>query len=254
MARGAEADHRRRPPDPLRDLDHLLAQEARQDRRELFAAVPREDVAVAERRLHRDRRPLEDLVAADVAVRVVHELEAVDVHHQEPHRRAAPFRPRQLQPQHLLELPVVPEPGERIAERGLACDPEDEVVVELRLHGVAEPALDQDIRCLAADAVLGARGDESRYLLVGDRERVGDEEERDAAEALVVLEAVDAVEEARARRVVVVPCEEKRIWSSVGDGVDDRFILRDDDRRELHIADRREDPRPQFFALLRPPM
>ena len=74
----------------LRDLARPRLVRARQQDRELVAAVAEDAVALAERLPHRAGDPAEELVAGGVAVRVVVGLERVQVEHEQGERDAAP--------------------------------------------------------------------------------------------------------------------------------------------------------------------
>ena len=103
-----------RGADPVRDLPGPRLAHARHEDRELVAAVPEDEVAVAHRLGHRMGDPGQQRVARRVAVRVVVGLERVEVQHQqcERPRPADPFA------QLPLERAVVPEARQRVV-RGL---------------------------------------------------------------------------------------------------------------------------------------
>ena len=125
--RRAGAGPRRSRPPPARG--------ARQDDRELLAAVARDQRAlVAHARGDRGSDLLQAAVAAAVAVQVVVGLEVVDVDHDQRDRLAVPGRvmPRALQ--RLVEAAAVGEQGQAVGRRQLA----QAVLEQLLLGDVAE--------------------------------------------------------------------------------------------------------------------
>jgi hypothetical protein len=81
--------------------------QVRQDREELVAAVPREDVAAPECGLHSAGSSAQHLVTDGVPERVVDELEAVEVDVQQRHRRAVAPRTLERCRQQFLDLRAV---------------------------------------------------------------------------------------------------------------------------------------------------
>ena len=99
--------------DRLRDREAFVLVAARQEERELVAAEPERLAALAEAR--GDLR--EHAVADRVAEAIVDLLEVVDVEQAEGQRDAALLCLVEVALQPLVEVPVVPEPGQRVGER-----------------------------------------------------------------------------------------------------------------------------------------
>jgi hypothetical protein len=109
-----------RRPRALGGLGRLRPVDARQDERELLAAEPRDEVALAHRGAQPRRGGDEHLVALGVAVGVVDGLEVVEVEHDDGERPAEAGRARDLLLQPLVAGAVVEQPGEPVRARLLA--------------------------------------------------------------------------------------------------------------------------------------
>ena len=104
-----------RDDDPVGGVLGGLAVGVRQDDRELVAAVARADVAGSQGRSDLLGGPGQDAVAEQVAERVVHELEVVEVDHQQGQRRLRALSPDDLLAQPLVQVAVVEEAGQLVA-------------------------------------------------------------------------------------------------------------------------------------------
>ena len=99
--------------DRLRDREAFVLVAARQEERELVSSEPERLAALAEAR--GDLR--EHTIADRVAEAIVDLLEIVDVEQAEGQRDAALLCLVEVALQPLVEVPVVPEPGQRVGER-----------------------------------------------------------------------------------------------------------------------------------------
>ena len=124
-ARDADADGDRRirrraflhgPAQRLREFDCLRAIGARQDHRELLAAVAAHAVAAPDALLQLRRHQLQHLVSAGVAVAVVKLLEVVDVDDQQRERATAAPAALELADRHFVEEAAVRHAGQRVGE------------------------------------------------------------------------------------------------------------------------------------------
>jgi hypothetical protein len=127
----------RRGEDPPADLAAGVDVGYRQEDRELVAADPERPVAAPQ---HGRRHPADGLkepVAAGVALRVVHDLQVVDVDQEQSKRQLHPLRHLELTGQLVLERTVVAEPRQAVDERVVA-GPAVELLqlVALTLEGV----------------------------------------------------------------------------------------------------------------------
>ena len=103
--------------DVVGDLPRLVERTAREQHRELVAADARDGVRIAHPLLQERRDLAQQVVACDVAARVVHELEAVEIEvaHDVAHALAARGVESGAEP--ALELGAIHEPRQRIVAR-----------------------------------------------------------------------------------------------------------------------------------------
>ena len=104
------------------------------DDRELLAADPADDVRRTDARAQDLAEPDQDLVPDTVPVDVVELLEVVDVEHEDGDRVVRTARARQLGPEAVVEVAVVPEPCERVG-LSLVLEPRPDLGVVEREHG-----------------------------------------------------------------------------------------------------------------------
>ena len=112
-----EQPRRRRPADPLGDLDRLLGRRLRQQDRELLAAEAGRNVVVAELRAEDLRDPLQDGVAGEMAVGVVDVAQQVEVGHDQRQRPLEALARAQLVLERGREVARVEEAGLRVDAR-----------------------------------------------------------------------------------------------------------------------------------------
>lgn len=106
-----------RRAEPLRDDRRAPGVGLRQQQHELLAALPEGEVDLADLAAHPAGELGQHGVPRRVAVRVVDGLEPVQVEGEDAEHPAEPARPLDLPADRLLQVAVVPQPGERVGQR-----------------------------------------------------------------------------------------------------------------------------------------